>query len=100
MSAGMQSGLAIMEQLVDKVFKLAEGGEGVGHNVSTKTKIKNSLLGRKRTDEEKQAISNAMKGKKRPNSGKAISNAHKERYKNLYNLVSQCYVGGQYTREK
>ncbi len=60
---------------------LSEGGEGVGHNDSTKSKIKNALTGRKRTDEEKQAISRAMIGKKRPNSGKAISNAHKERYK-------------------
>ena len=60
---------------------LSEGGEGVGHNDSTKSKIKNALIGRKRSDEEKQAISKAMTGKKRPNSGKNISKAHKERYK-------------------
>lgn len=58
---------------------LSEGGEGVGHNNSTKSKIKNSLIGRKRSVEEKQAISKAMTGIKR---GKySTSNGHKERYK-------------------
>lgn len=58
---------------------LSEGGEGVGHNDSTKSKIKNALIGRKRSEEEKQAISKAMKGVKR---GKySTSNGHKERYK-------------------
>ena len=58
---------------------LSEGGEGVGHNASTKSKIKHALTGRKRSDKEKQAISVAMKGKKR---GKySTSNGHKERYK-------------------
>ena len=57
---------------------LSEGGEGVGHNDSTKSKIKNTLLGRKRTDEEKQAISKAMTGVKR---GKySTSEGHKKRY--------------------
>jgi group I intron endonuclease len=58
---------------------LSEGGEGVGHNDFTKSKIKNALLGRKRSDEEKKAISKAMTGIKR---GKySTSNGHKERYK-------------------
>lgn len=58
---------------------LSEGGEGVGHNDSTKSKIKNALIGRKRSDEEKQAISKAMTGIKRGKYSK--SNGHKERYK-------------------
>jgi group I intron endonuclease len=59
---------------------LSEGGEGVGHNDSTKNKIKNTLLGRKRTNEEKQAISKGMSGKKR---GKySTSEGHKKRYEN------------------
>lgn len=66
----------------NNLCNLSDGGEGVGHNDSTKSKIKKALTGRKRTDEEKQAISKAMKGKKRPNSGKAISEAHKKRYEN------------------
>ena len=58
---------------------LSEGGEGVGHNNSTKSKTKNTLTGRKRSDEEKQSISKAMTGIKR---GKySTSNGHKERYK-------------------
>jgi group I intron endonuclease len=57
---------------------LSEGGEGVGHNDSTKSKIKNSLLGRKRSDEEKQSISKAMIGIKR---GKySNTEGHKKRY--------------------
>lgn len=66
----------------DNLCNLSEGGEGVGHNDSTKNKIRNSLTGRKRTKEEREAISKGKVGKKRPNSGKAISEAHKERYKN------------------
>ena len=59
---------------------LSEGGEGVGHNDSTKSKIKNALVGRKRSDEEKEAISKAMIGKKR---GKYTNTeGHKKRYEN------------------
>jgi group I intron endonuclease len=59
---------------------LSDGGEGVGHNDSTKSKIKNALIGRKRSDEEKQAISKAMIGKKR---GKYTNTeGHKKRYEN------------------
>jgi group I intron endonuclease len=68
---------------IESLCNLSEGGEGVGHNDFTKSKIKNALIGRKKSNEEKQAISKAMTGKKRPNSGKAISNAHKERYKDI-----------------
>lgn len=68
---------------INNLCNLSEGGDGVGHNDYTKTKIKNSLTGRKRTNEEKKAISKAMMGKKRPNSGKAISEAHKKRYESL-----------------
>ena len=66
----------------NNLCNLSEGGEGVGHNDYTKSKIRSALSGRKRSEEEKQAISKAMIGRKRPNSGKAISDAHKERYKN------------------
>jgi group I intron endonuclease len=60
---------------------LSEGGEGVGHNNSTKSKIKNALTGRKRSDEEKQAISKSMTGVKR---GKYTNTeGHKKRYENL-----------------
>lgn len=65
---------------IESLCNLSEGGDGVGHNEYTKTKIKNSLTGRKRTQEEKDTISKSMIGKKRPNSGKAISEAHKKRY--------------------
>lgn len=58
---------------------LSEGGEGVGHNNSTKSKI--TLLGRKRTDEEKQAISKAMTGIKRGKYNN--TEGHKKRYENL-----------------
>ena len=59
---------------------LSEGGEGVGHNDSTKSKIKNALVGRKRSDEEKEAISKAMTDKKR---GKYTNTeGHKKRYEN------------------
>lgn len=67
---------------IKSLCNLSEGGDGVGHNEYTKTKIKNSLTGRKRTQEEKDTISKSMIGKKRPNSGKAISEAHKKRYQN------------------
>lgn len=57
---------------------LSEGGEGVGHNNSTKSKIKNTLTGRKRSAAEKEAISKAMIGKKR---GKySNTDGHKKRY--------------------
>lgn len=59
---------------------LSNGGEGVGHNDYTKSKIKNALTGRKRSNEEKQAISKAMIGKKR---GKYTNTeGHKKRYEN------------------
>jgi group I intron endonuclease len=67
----------------NNLCNLSEGGEGVGHNESTKQKIKNSLKGRVRTQEERDAISKGMKGKKRPNSGKAISEANKKRCESL-----------------
>lgn len=47
----------------------------------TKDKISESLKGRIRTPEECKTISKAMTGLKRPDSGKAISEAHKNRYK-------------------
>lgn len=47
----------------------------------TKDNISNALKGRVRTPKECENISKAMTGLKRPESGKAISKAHKERYK-------------------
>jgi group I intron endonuclease len=65
----------------NNLCNLSEGGEGVGHNDSTKSKIKNALLGRKRSNEEKKAISKAMTGVKR---GKYTNTeGHKKRYEDL-----------------
>jgi hypothetical protein len=65
----------------NNLCNLSEGGQGVGHNDSTKSKIKNALIGRKRSDEEKQAISIAMTGVKR---GKYTNTeGHKKRYEDL-----------------
>ena len=62
---------------------LSTGGDGVGHTELSKSKISSSLKGRVRTKEERDKISKSMTGKKRPESGKAISEAHKERYQSL-----------------
>lgn len=62
----------------NNLCNLSDGGEGVGHNDLTKDKIKNALIGRKRSDEEKLAISNGMKGKKRGKYNN--TEGHKKRY--------------------
>jgi group I intron endonuclease len=87
---------------IESLCNLSEGGNGVGHNEYTKTKIKKTLTGRKRTDEEKQAISKGMLGKKR---GKySNTEGHKKRYKDPEER-KKCAVKlrkkvGQYDLEK
>ena len=68
---------------------LSTGGDGVGHTESSKSKIASSLKGRVRSQEEKDKISKAMIGKKRPMSGKAISEAHKKRYESAEERAKQ-----------
>jgi group I intron endonuclease len=68
---------------------LSTGGDGVGHTELSKSKISSSLKGRVRTKEERDKISKSMAGRKRPNSGKAISEAHKKRYESIEERAKQ-----------
>jgi group I intron endonuclease len=49
-------------------------------SLDTINKIAKSNTGKKRTQNQKDKISESMLGKKRPNSGKSISEAHKKRH--------------------